>query len=746
MNGNNADSFFKYGALSNCNPLRQSSSAFETSTGFNWSSNRGSSDTFMPDRPPKDDSLSSHTRPSSNQRGRDESLNSSTEFLGPRSVYSRETVSSLDSTSGSLMQLFSNPHKIEMLDKMLQDPSIRSKFGLSTGPTALHELSKTSKPNAVNKRGFETVSETSSDFNIGLKKFIENGCRSQSYPNSYPSQACLPAAPLLENPQGFHNDDIKKPEASFLTSPKESKFESLQDWLGPTNKITGSLESQHRGANSDWYGSESRYNAVNAHSRSHSSEAAENFKQPSVGIESETSIPASEFIGSSTSSSSSRFESCESWTQNRNQSVEPSRFLTHRSLNSGNDSFRMNENRLSAKPRMESFMDQPNEARASTEHIASKPSENSEQWGSTEMRTTWQDHSDRISSIRSQFAPGVTEIFSSKLPFEGYAKTSEAGFQQNIGTNFSSREATNFSQPMEEDWRTWGSGSNSNSFACDACNRTFWNKDDFEKHKKQDHSPCPYPGCSFTAHEEAVEQHFANTHARGIHLKLDTPEDIKKWREDRKRKFPTRQNIELKEQERLAKESRGEVLQTKTFQNCRSKAPNGQGSNSAHGENKQTNSSNNNARSGFGSRPPKLTTRQKYLARFMRPEDAPRKPKMIEIKKEETSDDDDSGPEEAPISKTDPIQIAVGSQNNTSAVNSGSQNDENGSTSNGLPSDNRVMERRFESSPSEDFRARKTARCRKATLLEMLLAPEIRQERNVLLQCMFFIEQNSFFS
>ena len=80
---------------------------------------------------------------------------------------------------------------------------------------------------------------------------------------------------------------------------------------------------------------------------------------------------------------------------------------------------------------------------------------------------------------------------------------------------------------MEEDWRNWGSGSSSRTFACDACSKSFWNQDEFEKHKKNDHSPCPYPGCSFTAHEEVVEEHFANTHARGIHLKLDTPEDIR---------------------------------------------------------------------------------------------------------------------------------------------------------------------------------------------------------------------------
>ena len=199
----------------------------------------------------------------------------------------------------------------------------------------------------------------------------------------------------------------------------------------------------------------------------------------------------------------------------------------------------------------------------------------------------------------------------------------------------------------------------------------------------------------------------------------------------------------MKERERLAKESRGELLQTKTFQNCRTKVPN------AHPREQESkcvmDSKNQNQpvqgfdkRGGVGSRPPKLTSRQKYLARFMRPEDAPKKPKVIEIKKE-TSSDDDSGPDEVPIAKSDPIHIDLQVHANSSSNEKSSAVEEKPKPS----EDVKIFE---SSSTVEDFRARRTARTRKATLLEMLLAPEIRQERNVLLQCMFFIEQNNFFS
>ncbi|XP_072180300.1 FMR1-interacting protein NUFIP1-like [Diadema setosum] len=46
---------------------------------------------------------------------------------------------------------------------------------------------------------------------------------------------------------------------------------------------------------------------------------------------------------------------------------------------------------------------------------------------------------------------------------------------------------------------------------------------------------------------------------------LDTPEDIKKWREDRKRNFPTAANIARKREQEEEKRTRGDVLETKEF-------------------------------------------------------------------------------------------------------------------------------------------------------------------------------------
>ena len=167
--------------------------------------------------------------------------------------------------------------------------------------------------------------------------------------------------------------------------------------------------------------------------------------------------------------------------------------------------------------------------------------------------------------------------------------------------------AFSWSQPFENDNDKYES-----LISCDPCNKVFWTKKSLEEHKLE-HSKCPHPGCSFSANEEAVETHFANTHARGIHLKLDTPEDIRKWREERKKKFPTKQNVEMKIKTKMVRESRGETIETMSYSNCK---PRGNYQNSQQQQPGNKNSDamtvkqevKNNA--GFA-RNPRLTSRQR---------------------------------------------------------------------------------------------------------------------------------------
>ncbi|CAO2591635.1 FMR1-interacting protein NUFIP1 [Lemmus lemmus] len=81
-------------------------------------------------------------------------------------------------------------------------------------------------------------------------------------------------------------------------------------------------------------------------------------------------------------------------------------------------------------------------------------------------------------------------------------------------------------------------------FFCDTCDRGFKNQEKYDIHMSE----------------------HTKMHAPGMRkIKLDTPEEIARWREERRKNYPTLANIERKKKLQLEKEKRGEVLTTTQY-------------------------------------------------------------------------------------------------------------------------------------------------------------------------------------
>ena len=54
----------------------------------------------------------------------------------------------------------------------------------------------------------------------------------------------------------------------------------------------------------------------------------------------------------------------------------------------------------------------------------------------------------------------------------------------------------------------------------------------------------------------------------GFNIQLSTPEEIKKWREERRKNFPTEKRVKEKQKELEEKIKSGAVLETQSFRYC----------------------------------------------------------------------------------------------------------------------------------------------------------------------------------
>ncbi|XP_050389922.2 FMR1-interacting protein NUFIP1 [Patella vulgata] len=302
-----------------------------------------------------------------------------------------------------------------------------------------------------------------------------------------------------------------------------------------------------------------------------------------------------------------------------------------------------------------------------------------------------------------------------------------------------------------------------NMFYCDICDRGFKQEDVYTKHVGE-HEQCKVDGCPYVAAPKLVRLHFDLQHRTGFAKKIwctESKEELDAWINERKRKYPTASNILKKKMILEEKQSRGELLETKQFGKMRDRKKN-------RGRNRDNNFKRKAEDGG------EKETDDKKIKTSPKKDIKDTDPlgMLIQCKSSDTSDPEgedsmvceptnalaailtcyaDSDDCKTDTEKDNITKVADTKKTEMEAenieINDDKYHRKNKDVETNDNNNNKAkVVKNKQNIKQNDGHFAKDNPYNKPSLLEMLLAKEIRHERNVILQCVHYIVTKNFFS